>query len=81
MADRGAVPHVVPVCFAVAGQSLYVTIAAAIPAIEAENQAASPGAPIGQSNPAIFRSVRALKSRIRLPTITINSRCDTILTR
>jgi hypothetical protein len=42
-ADRGAVPHVVPVCFAVAGQSLYVTIAAAIPAIEAENQAASPG--------------------------------------
>ena len=40
-----------------------------------------PGAPIGQSNPAIFRSVRALKSRIRLPTITINSRFDTILTR
>ena len=40
-----------------------------------------PGAPIGQSNPAIFSSVRALKSRIRLPTISINSRFDTILTR
>ena len=40
-----------------------------------------PAAPIGQSNPAIFSSVRALKSRIRLPTISINSRVDTILTR
>src|SRR5262245_9062551 len=25
-ADRGAVPHVVPVCFAVAGETLYITI-------------------------------------------------------
>lgn len=25
-ADRGAVPHVVPVCFAISGETLYVTI-------------------------------------------------------
>jgi hypothetical protein len=50
-------------------------------AIRQENQAASPGASIGQNNPAIFRNVRALKSRIRLPTITINSQVDTILPR
>jgi PPOX class probable F420-dependent enzyme len=25
-ADRGAVPHVVPVCFALAGETLYITI-------------------------------------------------------
>ena len=38
-------------------------------------------APIGQSNPAILTSVRALKARIRLPTISISNRVDTILTR
>ena len=49
--------------------------------LKPENQAVTSRAPIGQSNPAILTSIRALKARIRLPTISISNRFDTILTR